>query len=186
MKNFVNHNNCLVLNADYRPIGVLSWKKASTLSYRIKVKAIDAQIIKYHANDYIVGINSKIKCPSVIKINCFKNLYNKKIKFTRRNVFCRDAYTCQYCGIKYNVSKLTYDHVIPKSRMRNHAKFTTWTNIVTACQKCNRKKANKTPEEANMVLIKKPTVPQYSTKFLTHHIINSTISMYSEWSDFLG
>lgn len=180
------HKHCLILNADYRPMGILPWQKSMVLLYRINTGSVDAQILSYHNSDFITSADGDIKSPSVIKINEFRNLYNKKIKFTRRNVFCRDNYTCQYCGNVFDRNKLTYDHIIPKSRLRHLSKFTHWTNIVTACQQCNRKKANRTPEEAKMKLIKKPSEPQYNSRFLTHYIKNSTIGRYSEWSDFLG
>jgi 5-methylcytosine-specific restriction endonuclease McrA len=180
------HKHCLILNADFRPIGILSWKKSMVLLYRINTGMVSAQVLNYHTSDFIKKADGELKTPSVIKINDFRNLYNKKIKFTRRNVFCRDNYTCQYCGQRFDKNKLTYDHIVPKSRIKQTNKFTHWTNIVTACQKCNRRKANRTPDEAQMRLLKKPTMPQYSSKFLTHYIENSTIGKHAEWLDFLG
>lgn len=179
------HKHCLILNADNRAIGVLHWQKAMILLYRINTGSVSAQVLNYHVSDVVKLADGDIQTPSVIKINEFKNIYSKKIKFTRKNVFCRDNYTCQYCGKNFDRSKLTYDHIIPKSRIKNNSSFTNWTNIVTACQKCNRKKANRTPDEAQMTLLKKPKVPQYSSKFLTQHILQSTIDS-KDWIGFLG
>lgn len=74
--------------------------------------------------------------------------------FTRDKMLRRDGYTCQYCGTKRG--KMTMDHVIPQSR----GGATSWENCVTACQPCNGRKDNMTPEEANMKLLKKPKRPR--------------------------
>jgi 5-methylcytosine-specific restriction endonuclease McrA len=69
----------------------------------------------------------------------------------------RDAYTCQYCGEKPGQAALTVDHVIPRSRGGEHA----WSNLATACKRCNQRKGNQTPEEAGMQLIRRPFEPSY-------------------------
>jgi 5-methylcytosine-specific restriction endonuclease McrA len=77
------------------------------------------------------------------------------IELSRKNIIRRDNYRCQYCGKK--TSTLTIDHVIPKSRGGTD----TWDNLVAACVKCNNKKGNRTPSEANMPLLKKPRKPNH-------------------------
>jgi len=74
----------------------------------------------------------------------------------RREVLRRDHHTCQYCGSTHN---LTLDHVVPLSRGGSH----TWDNVVTACERCNQRKGNRTPEEAGMVLRSKPRAPLHPT-----------------------
>lgn len=74
----------------------------------------------------------------------------------RREVLRRDHHTCQYCGSTHN---LTLDHVVPLSRGGSH----TWDNVVTACERCNQCKGNRTPEEAGMVLRSKPRAPLHPT-----------------------
>ena len=78
-------------------------------------------------------------------------LFTYKAGPSRRNIFLRDDYTCQYCGIK-NPDKLTLDHVKPKWQGGKD----TWENLVCACFKCNSKKGGRTPEEANMTLLNQP------------------------------
>jgi 5-methylcytosine-specific restriction endonuclease McrA len=74
----------------------------------------------------------------------------------RREVLRRDHHTCQYCGSTHN---LTLDHVVPLSRGGSHS----WDNVVTACERCNQRKGNRTPEEANMPLRSKPRAPLHPT-----------------------
>jgi 5-methylcytosine-specific restriction endonuclease McrA len=79
------------------------------------------------------------------------------VKFSRQNIYARDKYRCQYCGAKFGPEELTYDHVVPRSRGGK----TKWDNIVTCCIRCNRKKGGRTPAEARMRLIRKPSQPTW-------------------------
>jgi 5-methylcytosine-specific restriction endonuclease McrA len=88
---------------------------------------------------------------------------NKHIAFTRENIYLRDKFKCQYCGNEFKKQYLTLDHVIPKSQGGK----TTWENIVCSCAKCNHSKGNKTPEQANIKLIRKPIMPH-----IIYHIKN--------------
>lgn len=94
----------------------------------------------------------------------------------RKNVIWRDKNICQYCGNKFSFHELTMDHVIPKSRGGDKS----WENIVACCKKCNTKKSNKTPEEARMPLIKKPSVPRWSIQILLRDK-----EIPNEWNDFI-
>ncbi|NDC95612.1 hypothetical protein EB077_09940, partial [bacterium] len=94
----------------------------------------------------------------------------------------------QYCHQTLNHNELTYDHVIPKSKWkdRNHP-ATCWTNIVTACINCNRKKGNKTPKEANMPLRILPIKPNKNIKYLpiASHLSRIRVSIPDEWKIYL-
>ena len=81
------------------------------------------------------------------------------VKLTRRNLLTRDQHRCSYTGEKLTLKDATIDHVIPRSR----GGMTTWDNVVSACRKCNIKKGNRTPSEANMMLIRKPKSPTIIT-----------------------
>jgi len=72
-------------------------------------------------------------------------------------VYRRDAYTCQYCGDEFGSKELTLDHVVQASKKGRK----DWTNMVTACRKCNHRKANRTPLAANMPLLSEPRVPSW-------------------------
>jgi 5-methylcytosine-specific restriction endonuclease McrA len=93
--------------------------------------------------------------PAVIILNSYVSKRKFTLPCNRKNVFWRDNYICQYCGNKFSYGKLTMDHVIPKSKGGHR----TWTNIVSSCGKCNNKKGNKTPKDANMYPLTEPKMP---------------------------
>jgi len=188
MKN--QHSKCLVLNADYTPLTIISWQKALVWSikhdYNIK---IGIEIIDFYKDDFIMGTNNKKHpIPAVAKTARYFRINNYKVKFSRKNLFIRDDYTCQYCMNKFDISSLTYDHVIPKSVWNlNAGSPTSWTNIVTACMDCNRKKRNRTPKQANMPLQTLPFVPQKNLKYLpiVNHLIKIKSDIPEEWKAYL-
>ena len=98
------------------------------------------------------------------------------IKLTRREVFHRDNYTCQYCG-KHTLH-LTIDHILPRHMGGPH----TWTNIVTACSPCNHRKGGRTLEEANMHLLAVPKEPPYSA----FYIFGRHIKENAEWETYIA
>lgn len=186
----IKHKQCLLLNADYTPIRIISWKKAIIWSMKYDIyHKYGIEIISYYDDEFIQGTNEKkYAVPAVAKTRYFFNLYHKTINFSRKNLFIRDNYTCQYCGQKLPISQLTYDHVIPKSRfdIKNKHKCTNWINIVTSCWKCNHKKGNKTPKEANMVLLNQPVVPKYCSIYLPWYRDFFTIDgSFPEWAPFI-
>jgi 5-methylcytosine-specific restriction endonuclease McrA len=130
--------------------------------------ALSIEILDFYKQDFITGVNNKkYPVPCVAKTSKYFKISHHKIKFSRKNLFIRDEYSCQYCGKQPEISKLTYDHVIPKSAWTNdNASPTNWTNIVTACIECNRKKGNRTPKQANMPLKNLPKMPEKNTRYL--------------------
>ena len=107
--------------------------------------------------DEEIHVALSFKMPAVVRL--LGKIRGKKqaVKFSRVNVATRDAFVCQYCNTKHTLSKLTYDHVLPRSRGGR----TTWENIVMACYPCNERKADRTPEQAGMKLRKQPVKPAY-------------------------
>lgn len=184
------HSKCLVLNGDYTPICIVSWTKA--ISWHMKyennpVYGID--ILDFYKNDFIKGTNNKkYPIPAVVKIKQFVKINKYGVNFSRRNIFIRDNFTCQYCGKVFDHKNLTYDHIVPKSSW-NYKKGspTTWTNITTACIDCNRKKGNRTPTQAKMPLLTLPFVPSKSVKYLpiTRFISRITEELPKEWLIYL-
>lgn len=144
-------DNVLLLSISYEPIKVIDWKKAITMLFLGKV-----EVIEEYGHD-IHSVSFTIKLPSVVRLLNAVKRNSKPVKFSRQNIYARDRYKCQYCGEKYPPEDLTYDHVLPKSRGGR----TEWTNIVTCCIDCNRKKGGKTPREASMKLLKKPVMPAW-------------------------
>jgi len=186
-----NHNDCLVLNADYSPIGIIDWKKAMIWSFRyVNSKYTGIDIIEIYKDDYVIGAQQqKIKIPAVVKTTKYFKVNSQLVNFSRKNLFIRDNYTCQYCGAKPAINQLTYDHVIPKSKWPHIQQSpTSWTNIVTACFRCNCKKGNKTPQQANMVLKSKPYVPQKTKKYLhvSHQLLTIRNNIPHEWKLYIG
>jgi hypothetical protein len=185
-----SHNKCLLLNADYMPLSIISWKRALTWLIRYENNShYGIEIVDFYKNDFIVGVhNKKYPIPAVAKTKRFFQVKDSSITFSRKNIFLRDQYACQYCNQTFENKQLTYDHVIPKSKWDyNNGSPTIWTNIVTACVDCNRKKGNRTPKQANMPLLNLPIKPYKTSKYLpiAHHLrkIKDTIPM--EWALYL-
>ena len=182
-----NHKPCLVLNADYSPLSIIDWQKSMHWYFKtLNVKNPMIEIISYYDDELISASSYMYQLPAVIKCNKYLRMNKTQIKFSSKNLFLRDKYTCQYCNNKHPVSKLTYDHVVPKSKWNSIKPATSWENIVTACYKCNRKKANKTPQEAGMKLLNEPKAPSYHTRYLPWFDTLSNITYISEWSFFIS
>jgi hypothetical protein len=182
------HKQCLLLNADYSPLSIISWQKAIIWSIRFENNPrYGIEIIDFYKNDHINGVDKKYPIPAVTKTQRFFRINNQDVIFSRKNIFIRDNYTCQYCHKQYEMSSLTYDHVIPKSKWTGPSSPTSWTNIVTACTYCNRKKGNKTPKQANMPLIKLPIKPNKNMKFLpiAEHLLKIKDDLPEEWKTYL-
>lgn len=128
-------------------------------------------------DDVVHTVSFTIRIPRVILLLFFDRLPHKEVKFTRHNIFERDCNTCQYCGRRFDRHDLNLDHVIP----RDQGGTTMWENIVCACIRCNTRKANRTPLEAGMRLIKKPKRPKWRP------FVNVTISTvaHDSWKHFL-
>lgn len=156
------HRKALVLNADYTPVGLVSWRRAIVLALmHDETSESGVQVIEYYEDDCIRGGGGKTyRIPAIVR--SIQYIKTGKIPFSRKNVFLRDGMSCQYCGGRFDSTELTYDHVIPRAKWKkqNHKKGpTVWENIVTSCVTCNREKANRTPKEAGMSLIKEPAPP---------------------------
>jgi 5-methylcytosine-specific restriction endonuclease McrA len=191
MNQEIHKSKCLLLNSDYTPLSVVNWQKSIIWLLKYQVESdYNIEILSYYNDQHILASNGKqYKVPSVARSIKYFHLYNRTINFSRRNLFLRDNYTCQYCGNLFSINQLTYDHVVPKSRYKsNYKKCTNWTNIVTSCIKCNLKKGNKTPEEAGMKLMTRPYEPKYSEKYLRWH--QEALKIYNgdaneHWAQFL-
>ena len=185
----MKHKNCLVLNSDYSPMGIIHWKKAMVWAFRYTEKDFcRIEIVDYHNDDHVVGVNKLIKVPAVIKTVRYFKLFNSPVNFSRKNVFIRDDFVCQYCNKKFPINKLTYDHVIPRSKWTHSESPTSWTNIVTSCLFCNLKKGSKTPSQANMPLKKLPERPKKTWKYLPLAYELNTIEsgIPEQWLTYIG
>lgn len=164
-------NDVLVLNRNYYAIQIVDWKKAVSLLYQGLADALDEQYVshgfeswaelseamKESPNGFVRSPKFKIAVPDIIRLNKFDRLPKREVKFSRRNIYQHYKYKCCYCGHKFDSKDLNLDHVIPRSRGGK----TDWTNIVTSCLECNARKRDRTPEEANMHLLVKPSRPSW-------------------------
>jgi 5-methylcytosine-specific restriction endonuclease McrA len=162
----------LVLSQAYEPIKVIPWQRALTLLTLGKVEVLE----EYDWN--IRSATIIIKVPAVIRLLRTFRRFRKPVKFSRANIYARDAYTCQYCARKRPIGELTYDHVVP----RHQGGRTEWTNIVTACQECNLSKGARTPLQARMKLLSQPVQPKWVPAIT---ITISTRSIPEAWRDYL-
>lgn len=146
----VNATRVLILNASYEPLHVCSVKRAVALLMHDVAERVEDSPKVLRSPSQIFPV------PSVIRLKRFvKRPPRHRVAFNRKNVFRRDDHTCQYCLGKY--SDLTLDHVIPRSRGGG----TTWENVVACCRRCNAQKRDRTPEEAHMLLRRKPYAPRF-------------------------
>lgn len=142
-------NAVLVLNADMNPLTLCSVERAFLLIYLKK-----AEIVSSLDDKKLHSVNETFDYPSVIKVHQFVSLPYKGVILSRQNIFKRDNHECQYCGTSKD---LTLDHLIPKSKGGK----STWTNLVTACKRCNARKGDFKPEDLGMNLKSKPIRPSY-------------------------
>src|SRR5271170_373496 len=149
------YDNCpaLVLNSDFRP---LSYFPLSLWSWQDSIKAVFLERVNIvsHYTHVVRSPSFEMRLPSVISLKEYV-ASARRPAFTRFNVFLRDRFCCQYCGIGFPTHELTFDHVIPRARGGR----TTWTNVVTACSACNLTKGNRLPEESGMEPMLPPRQP---------------------------
>jgi len=145
---------CVLLNADYTFLNVVSWKRAMGLIVKGKV-----QVIKYSDRIIKTAEGMAVKVPMVMRLmTLIRSLYRTRVHFSKRNILVRDGFKCAYCGA--DRGPLTIDHIIPRSRGGK----TNFENCVACCKKCNTRKGSKTPSEARMYLKKRayqPTISEF-------------------------
>lgn len=158
-----------MLNASYEAIRILpAWKALKLVT---KGKAY-VELPTRHE------VYPGIFLPSVIRLRVYRHIPIRMQIVTRRNLYQRDGYRCGYCGHKFRAEELTLDHVIPKSRGGSGS----WENLVSACGGCNRRKDNRTPEEAGMPLLHRPLPITVHTSRM---LLRSLGSEVSEWRKYL-
>ena len=147
----LKHHPALVLNADYRP---LSYYPLSLWCWQDAVKAayMDRVYIVAEYDHYVHSPTVRVRIPSVVVLKDYVKP-QKRVAFTRFNLFLRDHFSCQYCGSK---GDLTFDHVVPRAS----GGVTSWQNVVAACSRCNLKKGSKSLKRAGMSLARKPRCPE--------------------------
>ncbi len=146
----------LLLNKDYKPLHFVNDNDAITLFYKGRAEIVSGMDGKPSVWDEVFSSPStSINVPATMRLLTYVNKRWRQPRFRKKVLFNRDDWRCQYCSNKLSWEQVTIDHVMPSSR----GGTTSWKNCVTACKPCNKRKANKTPEEAGMRLLQKPIAP---------------------------
>ena len=167
------NQHVLVLNRLWQAVNVCTARRALTLLFQGQAQVVldnaDGSFQTYNFSAWhdlsqqsshpesVKTISFRIRLPRVILLLAYDRMPKKEVKFTRHNIFERDRNMCQYCGHVFDRKDLNLDHVVPRDR----GGPTTWENIVCSCIECNTKKANHTPQEVGLHLIKKPKRPKW-------------------------
>ena len=159
----------LVLNQSYEPLCISNVRRAVVLLYMGKVEVIEPL-----DHEFLRSMRIRLPVPSVVRLLLYKKVPIKKVILSRKNIMVRDNDQCQYCGAK-NIP-LTVDHIIPRDR----GGTVDWDNLVCACLKCNNKKGNRLPEEAQMNLLRIPRKPDH-VSFLRFFVD----SIHEKWKPYL-
>ena len=165
-------SSVLVLNLNYEPINICNVRRAVVLLDKGKAELLENGRGEIHTPSLTMAI------PSVIRLEYLVRRPFAKRKLSKKEIFLRDRYTCQYCGLKTH--ELTIDHMIPRRQEGHH----TWENVVSACIPCNRRKAGHTPAEAQMTLLRRPKAPYPSPYYtLRNHTILEEWHKFIPWAD---
>jgi 5-methylcytosine-specific restriction endonuclease McrA len=182
----------LILNRNWIAINTTTVKHSLSLLYNNNAKSLlidndTMNLLNWEewynldvCNDefFINSVRKKVKIPKVIVLNFSDKIPKQSIKFTQNNIWERDNFTCQYTGKKLNKKSGNIDHVLPKARGGK----TSWENCVLSHKDINSKKANKTPDEIGLRLLKKPKEPNVMpVSFYIKNIFN-----INEWDFFLS
>ena len=172
----VLHRPTLVLNRNWQPVNIASVARALTLLWNEAARVVDpesyqlydwqdwARMAPSDDQPFISTVSIRLRVPEIIALSTFDRLPQSVVTFSRRNIFKRDRYSCQYCGNQPQPIDLTIDHVVPRSQ----GGTSTWENCVLACVKCNHKKADRTPTQAHIKLRKIPVRPDWNPVYSQH------------------
>ena len=157
--------HALALNADHQPLKIISYQRAVNL-------VLDGTAYLVQGYEGVRLTSSRgfsMEWPAVIALYKYVDKARPRVKFSRQNVLARDRYTCQYCTERQSLEDLTLDHVVPRAQaVRGRVVLpwsgkgvhvTCWENVAAACSSCNARKADRTPRQAGMKLLRIPRKP---------------------------
>lgn len=168
----------LVLNRHWQPVNVATVERALVLVWNDSAHVVDpADYRTYDWHDWsqlrpdkderwIQAVRCRLRVPEVITLTTYDRLPQAAVTFSRRNIHRRDRYTCQYCGGQPPSDELTIDHVVPRA----HGGESRWENCVLACLACNKRKADRTPDQAGMRLRRRPERPSWNPLYAAHPV----------------
>jgi 5-methylcytosine-specific restriction endonuclease McrA len=178
----------LVLNRNWQPVRVATVARALVMLWNETARVVDPEDFQLYAwadwsrlrpraeEPFVQAVRFRLRVPEVITLVGYDRLPLAAVTFSRRNVFKRDHYTCQYCGAQPGGEELTIDHVLPRSQ----GGVSSWENCVLACMGCNKRKADRTPEQAGLKLRHKPIRPAWKPLYADHCV------RIASWSKFVS
>jgi 5-methylcytosine-specific restriction endonuclease McrA len=179
----------LVLNKSYQPVRITDAKQGFAMLFRGRARALDAS---YEPHDFAAWASRRpgdgdeaigtprgaICVPRVLLLIDYNRVPRAPLRLSRRHVYMRDGFMCQYCGKRPGVKELNLDHVLPRSRGGR----SSWENLVTSCRPCNLRKGWATPDEAGMRLRRAPVRPSWSMALA----LAAQRRRFVEWEPFLA
>jgi 5-methylcytosine-specific restriction endonuclease McrA len=159
----------LVLNRNWQPVSVATVARALVMLWNQTARVVDPLDYQLYTwadwsrlrpsadEPFIQAVQFRLRVPEVMTLDEYDRLPTAAVSFSRRNVFKRDHWTCQYCGVQPGGAELTIDHVVPRAQ----GGASTWENCVLACIDCNKRKADRTPRQAGMTLRRMPVRPAW-------------------------
>ncbi len=178
----------LVLNRNWQPVHVATVARALILLWNETARVVDPTDFqtytwgdwsKLHVREgesFVQAVRFRLRAPEVITLTAYDRLPTTIVTFSRRNIFKRDRFTCQYCGGQPGSEELTLDHVLPRAQGGR----SRWENCVLACVACNHAKADRTPQQAGLRLRKKPLRPNWNPIYAFHN------RRIESWSKFVS
>jgi 5-methylcytosine-specific restriction endonuclease McrA len=178
----------LVLNRNWQPIHVTTVVRALVMLWNDNARVVEpdeyclygweewAELEPTPGAPCIRSARARLRVPEVVCLARYDRLPSSAVTFSRRNVARRDHHTCKYCGAQPGGEAITVDHVVPRSQ----GGVSGWTNCVAACESCNARKADRTPEQAGMHLRKRPARPAWKPVYAAHG------PGIASWSKFLS
>jgi len=179
----------LILNRSWQPVGVAPVSRSLVLLWNDNARVVDPQdyqlytwsdwsrLIPRDDEPFIQAVRLRLRVPEVVALTHDDRIPMNAVTFSRRNIYKRDRYTCQYCGAQPGTEELTLDHVLPRAQ----GGISTWENCALACIGCNKRKADRTPEQAGMPLRKHPVRPVWRPLYATRDMrIDSWTRFVSE------
>lgn len=156
----------------YEQHSFASWAEVSAFKEEFKEEFFDEDDV------WVRSPSVSLIVPRVIRLLTYNEIPKQQVRLSRKNIYERDKYTCQYCGTKPRVKDLNIDHVVPRSKGGRNS----WTNLVCSCIKCNTKKADHTLAESGMKLMKRPVEPKMSFRFR----LPQGHKRYRDWDAFVS
>lgn len=174
----LNQYPALLLNADWQPVSVhplstMNWQDAIKAVFQEKVEVVKEYDYEIHSGHAAWRLPSVVVLKDYIKRDTVPT-------FNRYNIYLRDDFTCQYCGVKKRTQDLTFDHVVPRSMGGK----TSWTNVVAACSPCNFKKAAKPLSKSGFRLMTAPREPSVWELYLRGRKLPQD-HLHETWRDYL-